>query len=263
MTDDPHSIPFPFIWLFFFVWHYKNWKRDYYDTHSLFWSITRLFNLYWRISEECLNYEHKNEFNSAHLACDIENFMIRYKIVLDNILYILSLVYSEYNIRWLSHFSQQGYINSFKNVYNQFLKNEKLFQFHPEIVELLRDSKEFLFDKSKYRDLLIHNKANVTIFEFKNELRYSIDTLSGNLFWVTNHINGTQTTNTSPVMYDINWDMYSLISLLNNDLYKLYKDFFLIQRNEVFTWENTWITCWWVYAYKVRNNLISEPPLES
>lgn len=254
MDKNINAINNEFIWLFFDVGLYKEWIRDYYDIDNLFWSLTRLFNLYWRIINEYLNYERNKVFNRSNLECDIENFIIRYKIVLDNIFYIITRVYSEYKVRWIPDYSKQGHISDFSKLYKKLENNDDVLKIHPEFVYFLKDSKEFIFDKKYFRDSITHQKWKITIYE-SEKLTYSFDTLKWNHFWVTKTEDWWIKHNSIDILFDINWDMYALYDILNKDLYKIFKDFFIKEWKYKELWKNPQLICPWVEIFKKINNI--------
>lgn len=172
MTAAPDYLPTPLAELLSSIGlgTYNNFR--YFDTGSLFWSLTRLFGYYDRVIavHDPLGIG-PNTGNTSFLDADIEAFIIRYRIVLNTLSFVIRQLYAD-QIKGLPQLRRTPYDKnkevSFRDLHN-FLKNNPTH--HPALLNALEKNKDWLYVLLHQREDLLHYKGMVVIFEPRQNSR--------------------------------------------------------------------------------------------
>lgn len=134
---------------------------DYFKSHALFWSMERLFGCYERVMSVLELEPDQRPF----LGADIESFIIRFQIILNDIAYI---------IRRLLPVGAQGlpafkgnvdYRNREVSMASMIDKIQRNGSDYPEFQQILAEASAWLLNLRKNRNDVVHYKAKVIVFE--------------------------------------------------------------------------------------------------
>jgi hypothetical protein len=139
----------------------KHESSRYFNTGTLFWSLTRLFGSYERImSAVVLSRE-----NRPFLDADIENFIIRFRIVLNDVAYVIWQLLPP-NARGLK--GPKGGVHP-KNREVSFFTLKKYFleqsSSYPELSQAFTETDSWTSKLRNDRDNVVHYKATAVVFE--------------------------------------------------------------------------------------------------
>jgi hypothetical protein len=166
MEEEFHYIKMPFFEVVGNLSLFQFGNYHYISCNSLFWSLTRLFGHYYRIVNVWNPYNAgDNHLDSSFLANDIESFIIRLRIIFNDIAFIIRQLYPNQVRGMPSPSGEQKAKNkelSINNLYNFTKKNP---DFDPKLTELLNRNKDWLFALCKQRDNIVHYKSKVVVFE--------------------------------------------------------------------------------------------------
>jgi len=153
--DDQHSIATPlFAALREIGWgEFENFHH--FQTRTLFWSMVRLFGSYERIMSVLKLERSKRPF----LEADIESFIIRFQIVLNDIAFLVRQLLPE-DVRGLRRPPSNGEM-SFMVLMDYFAKNSD----YPEFKQIFSDAAEWMLELRERRNDVVHYKAQVVVFE--------------------------------------------------------------------------------------------------
>lgn len=152
--------------------HFKNFH--YFATDRLFWSFTRLFTHYFRIIKPLKN---NQLINRSFIESDIESFIIRQRIILNDIAYIIRQILPP-NMRDLkgpngpTPFKKEM---RYKNL-KKFVENNCNFG---SLAEILEKNNEWVLAIEQAREGIIHYKSKAIMFETKPELTFTIINAAG------------------------------------------------------------------------------------
>lgn len=187
---------------------------DHFDVGTLFWSLIRLFNCYHRIVTVVSLDRNQRPF----LDVDIENYIIRMRIVLNDIAFILRQLLPE-NKRYIKNPKGNTHPRnkemSIFEIINYFSKYPNEI---PEITEALNNNKKWIFEMKEQRDNIIHYKSKVVIFESKPDISFAMVNAAGTEK-KEKTLEGGIRISTIPVLTFINSQTLSLNNLLQIDLY--------------------------------------------
>jgi hypothetical protein len=219
MEEKVHSIKMPFFEVIgnlshhHFGWYHKI------SCHSLFWSLERVFEQYYRIisvwDPYCIG---DNHLNSIFLANDIESFIIRLRILLNEVAFIIRQLYPNQVRGMPSPKGERRAENkeiSINDLRKFTLKNP---DFDPKLTELLKQNKDWLDTLRKQRDDIVHYKSQVQIFEpDKPEMTFAIMNPGGD-YPTERTQDGEIRIVLTPVFEFVNSQMVSLLIFLNQDV---------------------------------------------
>lgn len=186
--------------------------------HSLFWSLTRLFEHYYRIIDVWDPYGvGDSHLSSTFLANDIESFIVRLRILLNEVAFIIRQLYPKDARGMPSPTGKQRTANkeiSINDVRKFILKNP---EFDPKLTELLSKNEDWLVRLCKQRDDIVHYKSQVSIFEpGKPNMMFAITNPGGDYPMQVTQEGGSSLVLT-PVFEFVNEQMASLLIFLNRD----------------------------------------------
>lgn len=184
-----------------------------YDLGTLFWSLTRLFEAYYRIITVVDLSEEKRMF----LEADIENFIIRMRIVLNDTAFIIRQLLPE-NCQGLSN--PKGGVhpkNREMSINDLFKFIEKQPNAFPEFTQVLTKNKEWIFKLRNERDNIIHYKSKVLVFGTEPKLSFAMLNAGGTEKTVATSDGGSSIVVT-PIYEYVNSQMLSLYNLIYSDL---------------------------------------------
>lgn len=225
MNNDENYIATPFTGLMI-NWGISLGKPHYFNTGTLFWSFSRLFLHYERVIRRCLEYKkgEKNNYDSA-LASDLESFIIRFRVVLNDLACIIRKIYP-HDVPGMPGFKSGGEISFFD--LKKFFKNHK--KIHPELSSLLEKQEEWLNELKTQRDDIIHYKAMVVIFS-DNEFKFQI--ISPTKCPSQRFPEGGEKVIMIPVFDFINSQLLKLYNFVNSDLVSLYEEYLIKNKIEI------------------------------
>ena len=199
-------------------------KHNYFDTGTLFWSLSRLFGYYRRIMENIIAYKKTGDREYTYLLdADIETYIIRTRIILNDIAFIIRKMYPE-NTRKLKNPKGAVHPNnkemSITDIYNYFTDNP---DFHPEMKAVLDQNSDWIFYVKDQRDAIIHYKSKIIIF-YPEEISFAFFNPANDQPMETMEDGSTRLV-LRPVYSYINDHMISLLRFINIDLVKALSDY--------------------------------------
>jgi hypothetical protein len=222
--NDPdtrcHSLRAPFAELLGRLGHGSFKNLNYFSDGSLSLSLVRCFGYYQRIMELESITDHRlgRPQLSMFLDADIESFIIRYRVTLNDLAFMLRRLYPE-NVRGLP--GPKGGVHpqdreiSIRDLEKFCQANP---EFHPEMTEAFDRNRPWLHLLREQRDRLIHYKAKVFVFEEKDgSLEFAILSPAGQ-DPATIMPDGTTRIVTTPVFQFVHEQMTSFWRFLNEDV---------------------------------------------
>ena len=224
-SRNPESIEMPFLGflLDLSLQHFKS--PHYFDYGTFFWSLTRLFECYQRIIPYCQNY--KGTLSNPFLAQDIENFIIRHNVLLNDLAYILRKFYTEKELRSMKGLSGDTASSNREQSFNDLLVyfTKKNLIVHPSLSALLKEKSIFLQATMRKRRLdILHYKAKAVVFEFEKEPRFALIDVGGT-YQTEKMENGEEKIVTESVFEFVNEAMKSTVNFINEDILSIFKDY--------------------------------------
>ncbi|HRK04726.1 MAG TPA: hypothetical protein PLW14_06465 [Chlorobiota bacterium] len=182
----------------------------YFQTHTFFWSMVRLFGCYERVMS-VLELERSER---PFLEADIESFIIRFQIVLNDIAYIVRQILPA-NARKIAGIRNKGgrLPENHEMSMNDLLKSfREGGEQYPEFKHALNDASDWMLKLRDDRNKVVHYKAKVVVFEFDSPSFAFHDAAGPEHVEQTNE--GGQRVVTVPVGTFINGQMLSLHNFL-------------------------------------------------
>ena len=164
--DDPHSLYVPLFESLDAVGFGEHENPHHFNTGTLFWSLTRLFGCYERIMSVIDLKREERPF----LDADLESFIIRFRIVLNDIAYVIWQLLPK-NARGLK--APRGGTHPRNREMSVFLLTEYLTtnaSTYPELATVFSDATPWITRLRNDRDNVIHYKSKVVIFEGESPL---------------------------------------------------------------------------------------------
>ena len=215
-----HSLRAPFAELLGRLGYGSFKNPNYFSDGSLSLSLVRCFGYYQRIMELEGNPDPRlgRPQLSMFLDADVESFIIRYRVALNDLAFILRRLYPE-SVRGLSG-PKGGVHKQDREISIRDL--DKFYQakpeFHPEMKEAFDKNRPWLDSLRDQRDRLIHYKAKVFVFEEKDgSLEFAILSPAGQDPTIEMP-DGTTRIVTVPVFQFVHEQMASLWRFLNKDV---------------------------------------------
>jgi hypothetical protein len=159
--EDPNSLYVPLFEALDAIGFGEYENPRHFNTGTLFWSITRLFGCYERI----ISVIHLERDQRQFLDADLENFIIRFRIVLNDLAYVIWQIFP-INTRGLKSPKGQTHPkNREMSVFQlaDFLKKNATN--YPELAAAFTDANHWMRRLKNDRDNVIHYKSKVLIFE--------------------------------------------------------------------------------------------------
>jgi hypothetical protein len=199
--------------------HYDN--CNFFATDALFWSLTRLFSHYYRIIHPI----YTNQITAcSFVESDIENFIIRQRIILNDIAYIIRQLLPK-SLRGLKNPKGPTHPHnkekSIKDIIKYVEKNKTEFK---GLYEVLKKNENWMSEMRTKRDGIVHYKSKVVLFETKPDLSFAILDAAGTEKIVETPEGGKGVIMT-PIFGFINTQTKSLWDFLNIDLKKWLEDY--------------------------------------
>jgi hypothetical protein len=214
-----HSLATPLFGLLGSLGHTAFGSYHHFDTHTLFWSLTRLFGYYHRIITSLPSPRDKRPF----LDSDIESFIIRMRIVLNDVAFVLRQLLpaqapglkgpkgaTHPRNREMSMSSLITYLTKQQHVY-------------PELAAVLETNKGWMSHLREQRNNVVHYKSKVVVFEPESEISFAVLNAAGTEKTVRTPEGGVRVVMT-PVFGFINGQTVSLHKFLHSDLYVALKE---------------------------------------
>ncbi len=225
--NEEYTLSTPFVGRLHDLGFSVNNNPHYYDSSTLFWSLTRLFSYYERIIRPI--YTAQSYFH-PFIESDIENYIIRQRIILNDIAYIVRqlLPNTIRGLKGLNDGAKSKNIEmSIMDLYKYLEKNTTEFE---GLHEIIKKNMVWILKLRKQRDRIIHYKAKVLLFETKPDISFAILDPSGKVETITTP-EGEQKLVLTPVVEFINSQTKSLWEFINIDLSKWLEDY--IKRNNI------------------------------
>lgn len=159
--EDPQALFVPFFESLDAVGFGEHNDPHHFDTGTLFWSLTRLFGCYERI----MSVVHLPRDDRPFLEADLENFIIRFRIVANDIAYVIRQLLPT-QARGLK--GPKGQTHTKNREMSVFLLAKHLTEnaaAYPELSAAFADAVPWLTRLKNDRDNVIHYKSKVVIFE--------------------------------------------------------------------------------------------------
>jgi hypothetical protein len=159
--DDAHSLFVPLFEVLDAVGFGEHESLRHFNTGTLFWSLTRLFGCYERIMS-VIDFERDER---PFLDADIESFIIRFRIVLNDIAYVVWQLLPK-NARSLK--GPRGGVHpknrevSVFSILDYLIANAAAY---PELADAFSAANPWMSRLKNDRDNVIHYKSKVVVFE--------------------------------------------------------------------------------------------------
>jgi len=219
MEEKAHFIKMPFFEVIHNISHHHFGWLHKISCNSLSWSLTRVFEQYYRIisvwDPYCIG---DNHLNSIFLANDIESFIIRLRILLNEVAFIIRQLYPN-QVRGMPSPKGERRTENKEISINDLRKfTTKNPDFDPKLTKLLKQNKDWLDTLRKQRDDIVHYKSQVQIFEpDKPEMTFAIINPGGDYPTQRTQDGGIRLVLT-PVFEFVNSQIVSLLIFLNQDV---------------------------------------------
>jgi hypothetical protein len=249
--QDIHSISTPLFGLLGSLGHTEFSGYHHFDMGTLFWSLTRLFGYYHRIISDLVLERDNRQF----LDSNIEGFIIRMRIVLNDVAFIIRQLLPHCGTglkvpKGKTH--PRNREMSIMDIYDYLSKSQDKY---PEFTTALDKNKRWIFHMREQRDNVVHYKSKVIIFETEQEISFAMLNAAGTEKSVPT-ATGEIRIVTTPVFEFVNGQALSLHNFLHTDLYialkehilKNYKSFKKIGSDER-------MTCIGIALFKKINNI--------
>lgn len=159
--NETNSIYVPFFELIHDIGFGEHDDAHHFNTNTLFWSLTRLFGCYERV----MTVLHLPRCERPYLDADVESFLIRYRIVLNDIAFIVRQLFPT-NTRGLRSAKGRSHpTNREMSVFDLASYFESNPASHPELSAAFSTAKQWMTLMKNVRDNVIHYKAKAVIFE--------------------------------------------------------------------------------------------------
>lgn len=228
-------------------------KPCYFETGPLFWSLSRIFTSYYRINYPLLNNKH---IDKNFIESDIESFIIRHRIILDDISYIIRQILPENHQKLKGPKGDTHPRNKNVSIYDLIKFVKKQPKDFSSLTTLINDNKDSLLNKRSQRDDIVHYKAKATIFGSFPNYEFAFINNAGTESTKTNY-NGGKSIITEPVTDFINSDMKFLWNFMHSEVKKWIEVFLSSQGKhikKIFT-ENAKMQGLGIELFKNFNNL--------
>lgn len=159
--DDPHSLYVPLFETLYAVGFGEHENPHHFNIGTLFWSLTRLFGCYERVMSVIDLSREERPF----LDADLENFIIRFRIVLNDIAYVTWQLLPN-NARGLKE--PRGATHPRNREVSMFSLAEYLIanaSAYPELSATFSNAVSWMTRLRNDRDNVVHYKSKVVIFE--------------------------------------------------------------------------------------------------
>ena len=221
-------------------------SMHYFATDTLFWSLTRLFTHYHRIIEPIIN---NQSINSFFIESDIENFIIRQKIILNDIAYIIRQILPT-NIQSLKNPTSIKKEMRFKDI-KDYVKKDDRFN---NLNEIFEKNEIWMSKIENLREGIIHFKSKASVFETKPCLSFTILNAYGRGGIGSTSNNGSIPK--IPVFDFINTQIKSLWDFLNTDLTKWLQNYIQDEKmNYKEIGKDSKMSCTGIALFKEVNNI--------
>lgn len=193
----------------------------FFATDTLFWSLTRLFSHYHRI----INPIYSNQTTvRPFVESDIESFIIRQRIILNDIAYIIRQLLPK-ELRGLKNPKGPTHPHnkemSIKDIIKYVEKNKTEFK---ELYEVFKKNENWMSEMRTQRDGIVHYKSKVILFGTKPYLSFAILDAAGTEKTEVTPEGGRKVVMT-PIFEFTNIQTKSLWDFLNIDLKKWLEDY--------------------------------------
>lgn len=227
MIDEQGSMKMPFFEIVENIALGQFGQVNYFGTGSLFWSLSRLFGYYSRIMESYISYKTSgNREQIGIMAADIESFIIRDRIILNDIAFIIRKMYPDQ----IRYFKNPPHVPvhplnremSIIDLYSSFDKNPGV---HFEMKKVLDKNRDWIMSIKDSREKIIHYKHKIVLFyPENNEISFAL--MGAALDEPTELFpDGSRRLILTPVYNFINNEMVSLLRFLNFNLVEVYRNY--------------------------------------
>lgn len=230
--------------------HFGNFH--FFETNTLFWSLTRLFSHYQRIIYPI----YKNQkIIRPFIESDIESFIIRQRIIINDIAYIIRQLLPK-ELRGLKDPKGPTHPHnkemSIKNIIKYVEQNKTEFE---ELFKVFKKNENWISEMRNQREKIIHYKSKVVLFETKPDFSFAIIDAAGTE--TTEVIPGVgRRVIMTPIFEFINTQTKSLWSFLNIDL-KNWLEFYIKEKNMTYkeVGKDSRMSCLGIPLFKEINNI--------
>lgn len=160
-VDDPHSLLVPLFESLDGIGFAEHGNFRHFNTGTLFWSLTRLFGCYERIMSVTSLPREGRPF----LDADIESYIIRFRIVLNDIAYTIWQLLPP-NARGMKAPSGGTHpLNKEMSVFSLAESLQKNKATYPELASVFASASIWMNRLKNYRDNVVHYKSKVVVFD--------------------------------------------------------------------------------------------------
>lgn len=158
--EDTNAIHVPFFRTLGAISYGEYKEYRYFDTGTLFWSLSRLFGNYERIMSVLDS--PKNE--RGYLDSDIEHFVIRFRIVLNDIAFIIRRLLPQ-NVRGFKSPGGGAHPRNREMSYSDLSKSLLKSTEFPEVAAAFYNASKWVDKFKKERENVVHYKTKIVVFE--------------------------------------------------------------------------------------------------
>lgn len=206
--------------------HYSNHR--FFDHGSLFWSLTRLFQGYYRVMTICIQ-DPSNKNRHVFLEADIEMFIIWLRVVMNDVAYIIRQVLPPDARSLKGPKGSVPPLNREMSIHDLLEFTEKNPDLFPELTTLLSSYSHWIKDLRKERDQIVHYKGRVQTFSFEEGVGFAVMDPADSYSTYTPTPEGGEKIGTRPVRNFIHEQTKALYKFMNEDMVDFLNKY--IQRN--------------------------------
>jgi len=218
MSNKKNYLETPFLQILCNLAHSHFNDIHYFKTGRLFWSFTRLFSYYFRIIKPLKN---NQSVNRLFIESDIESFIIRQRIILNDIAYIIRQILPARlrGLRDLNNPTQFKKEMSYKDL-KKFVEKSCDFQ---DLAKIFEINDKWISEIKQARDGIIHFESKAIIFLTEPEFTFTIINAAGE--GEIGSAPDNRSVSKIPIFTFINNQLLSLWNFINEDLKNWLQDY--------------------------------------
>lgn len=189
----------------------------FFNQNSLFWSLSRFFQAYYRVITACLHDPSNNDRN-PFLEGDIEMFVIWLRVVMNDLAYIIRQALPPNAGSLKSPRGSVPPLNKEMSIHDLLCFTEKFSSQFPELTVLFSTNSLWIKDLREERDRIIHYKGRVQTFSFDEGVGFAVLDPADQYSTYTKMPDGSERIDTRPVKKFVHTQTTALYKFMNEDL---------------------------------------------
>lgn len=216
-SNHSEGLPMPLLDTLMSYGHGQYSDHRFFNHSSLYWSLTRFFQAYYRVISICLQ-DPSNRGRNVFLEADIEMFIIWLRVVMNDLAYIIRQALPTNTRSLKSPDGPVPLLNKEMSI-NKFLRftQQHPDQF-PELTVLFSSNSSWISDLLEERERIIHYKGRVQTFSFDEGVGFAVLDPADKYSTYTKMPDGSERINTRPVKEFVHAQTAALYNFMNEDL---------------------------------------------